>query len=74
MRRTTVELDEELLRRAQRALGSSSIRGTIEEALRRTAAAVEADELDRRARQRRYLAHLRSRVDLDVLASQEMWR
>ena len=35
IRRTTVEIDEELLARAKRALGRETTRGTIEEALRR---------------------------------------
>jgi Arc/MetJ family transcription regulator len=34
-RRTTLEIDEGLLSRAQAALGAATIRATVEEALRR---------------------------------------
>ena len=74
MRRTTVEIDEGLLERARRALGQRTIRATIEEALRRSAAAVEAELSDRAARQRRYVETLAARVDVDVLMSDQMWR
>jgi Arc/MetJ family transcription regulator len=74
MKRTTIEIDEDLLQRAKRALGQSTTRATVEEALRRAADSAE-DELARRAeRQRSYLASLSEHVDLDVLASDEMWR
>jgi Arc/MetJ family transcription regulator len=73
-RRTTIEIDEQLLARAKRALGRPTTRATVEEALRRAAESAE-DELAERARhQRRYLALLATRGDLDVLASDEMWR
>ena len=74
MKRTTVELDEELLARAKAALGCRTARATIEEALRRAAAAAEGEQAERGRRQREYLASLASRVDLDVLRSDEMWR
>jgi Arc/MetJ family transcription regulator len=74
VRRTTIEIDEDLLRRAQRALRRTTIRATVEEALRRAAAAVETEQRDRGARQKRYLEHLRTRAELDILASGEMWR
>jgi Arc/MetJ family transcription regulator len=74
MKRTTIEIDEELLERAKRALGETTTRATVEEALRRAVASIE-DELARRAaRQRRYLERLAGRVDPDVLVSEEMWR
>jgi Arc/MetJ family transcription regulator len=73
-RRTTIEIDEELLSRAQRALGSPTIRGTVEEALRRAVSSLETERDDRATRQRRYLERLRTRADVDVLASEEMWR
>jgi Arc/MetJ family transcription regulator len=73
-RRTTIELDDELLSRAQRALGEATIRATVEEALRRAADAITDLDAERRARQQRYLDCLDARVDLDVLASEEMWR
>ena len=73
-KRTTIEIDEELLARAKRALGSPTTRATIEEALRRAAEQAEDEHEERAARQLEYLKSLGTRVDLDVLASEEMWR
>jgi len=73
-KRTTVELDEELLARAKRALGAGTTRATIEEALRRAADEAEGEQATRAVRQRQYLEHLRARIDVDVLGSEEMWR
>ena len=73
-KRTTVEIDPELVAEAQRLLGLDSMRATIEEALRR---AVEADAADRAQRRLLALEHLRTldkHLDLEVLASEEMWR
>jgi Arc/MetJ family transcription regulator len=74
MKRTTIELDEELLARAKRALGARTTRATVEEALRRAAAQAEGEQAERAERQRRYLDTLDQRVDLDVLGSDRMWR
>lgn len=74
VRRTTIELDEELLERAKRALGLPTTRATIEEALRRAAAVSENEHEERAARQRSYLKSLATWADLDVLTSDEMWR
>lgn len=74
MKRTTVEIDDELLERARRALGQTTMRATIEEALRRVADSAEAEQVRRAERQRRYFQTLRARVDVRVLASGEMWR
>ena len=41
IKRTTIEIDEELLVRAKNALGSQTTRATIEEALRRAAEEAE---------------------------------
>ena len=73
-KRTTIEIDEALLARAKRALGRRTTRATVEEALRRVAEAAEDQRADRIAMQRGYLARLTSRIDVDVLASEEMWR
>lgn len=73
-RRTTIELDDVLLERARRALGSTTTRATIEEALRRVAESVEDERSERAAGQRGYLERLPSRADIKVLASDEMWR
>jgi Arc/MetJ family transcription regulator len=73
-KRTTIEIDEQLLARAKRALGSPTTRATIEEALRRAAAQAEDEQEERKARLREHLATLAQRVDLEVLASDDMWR
>jgi Arc/MetJ family transcription regulator len=69
-----IELDEDLLARAKEALGQTTTRSTVEKALRRALADVDAAHAERVARQRRYLDHLAEHVDLEVLASGEMWR
>jgi Arc/MetJ family transcription regulator len=74
LRRTTIEIDEDLLGRAKRALGAKTTRATVEEALRRVAETAEASRAERAARQRDYLERLTFRVDVGVLASEEMWR
>lgn len=74
VRRTTIELDEELLARAKKALGQTTTRSTVEEALRRALADADLAHADRVARQRRYLEQLAENVDLEVWASEEMWR
>lgn len=74
VRRTTIELDEQLLARAKRALGQTTTRSTVEEALRRVVDSVEAEREQRAFRQRGYWQGLSERADLDVLGSEQMWR
>lgn len=74
LKRTTIEIDEELLARAKRALGARTTRQTVEEALRRAADAAEGEESVRAAGQMRYLERLADKADVAVLASEEMWR
>lgn len=74
IRRTTIELDENLLRRAMRALGTGTKRATVEEALRRVTWAAEADEVERRER---IVATLREIGELERsqgISRGEMWR
>src|SRR5258708_24801251 len=73
-KRTTIEIDEDLLARAKRALGAKTARATVEEALRRVEQAAENSGTERISNQRRYLHELKSRADVSVLASEEMWR
>jgi Arc/MetJ family transcription regulator len=73
-KRTTIEIDELLLARAKRALGRPTTRATVEEALRRASEAAEDEHEQRAARQREYFALLATLGDMDVLASDEMWR
>jgi Arc/MetJ family transcription regulator len=74
IKRTTIEIDEDLLARAKRALGCPTTRATVEEALGRAAAQAEDEQEERRARLRAFLTTLPEHVDLDVMASDEMWR
>jgi len=74
VKRTTIEIDPELLDRAKEALGEPTTRGTVEEALRCATETVESERARRAAKQSRYFEALGSRVDLAVLASEVMWR
>jgi Arc/MetJ family transcription regulator len=74
VKRTTIEIDEQLLERAMRAFGTATIRATVEEALHRVSESAERELEERRARQSRYFETLDEHLDLDVLASDEMWR
>lgn len=73
-RRTTIEIDDELLARAMRALDATTMRAAVEEALRRVADTQPGDVEDRAARQRAFLRRLPRHVDATVLAGEEMWR
>lgn len=74
IKRTTIEIDQDLLGRAKEALGEATTRATVEEALRRAAEGVDAERSRRAARQQRYLVELNLLVDLGVLGSEQMWR
>jgi Arc/MetJ family transcription regulator len=74
LKRTTIEIDEDLLARAKRALGHTTTRATVEDALRRAADIAEGEQGERTARQRRFFGRLSERVDVSVLRSEEMWR
>lgn len=74
IKRTTIEIDEELLTRAKRALGCSTTRATVEESLRRAAEQAGDEHAERATRQLEYFRRLSEHVDLDVLKSDEMWR
>ena len=74
IKRTTIEIDEQLLDRAERALGTRTMRATVEEALRRAVESAEPEFETRAERQWTYYANLHKHAELDVLASEEMWR
>ena len=74
IKRTTIEIDEELLARAKRALPGRTTRATVEEALRRLAEAEENLTVRRANAQRAYLQSASRHLDLTVLASDDMWR
>jgi Arc/MetJ family transcription regulator len=73
VRRTTIELDDRLVERARRALGTATTRATVEEALRRAADHADAVLAEKVDRQRRFLETLDTRLDPDVLARADMW-
>jgi Arc/MetJ family transcription regulator len=74
IKRTTIEIDEDLLDQARHALGRPTNRATIEEALRRAVRSVEVERNERAERQRLFFETLDTHLDLDVLASDDMWR
>lgn len=74
MKRTTIEIDERLLARAKEALGAKTTRATVERALRLAAETADDENERRRVRQQKYLSHLSERADLEVLATENMWR
>jgi Arc/MetJ family transcription regulator len=73
VKRTTIELDEELVKAAQRVTGKT-VRSTVEEALRGLVANAERERQARRARVSAHLDIAHSAVDVEVLQSDEAWR
>lgn len=74
IKRTTIEIDQDLLERAREALGETTTRATVERALRLVADSTETERALRAVNQLRYLKLLTERVDASVLGSEEMWR
>lgn len=74
VRRITIEIDEKLLAKAMQALGLDTAQATVEEALRQAAQRADTEFADRAQRQRHLLTRLPEMVDVDVLASDQMWR
>jgi Arc/MetJ family transcription regulator len=73
VKRTTIELDEDLLRAAQAVTGET-LRATVERALHRLVATGEEQASARRQRIADHFAHSGAEVDIDVLLSDEAWR
>ena len=73
-RRTTIEIEDDLLQRAKRALGATTTRAAVEESLRQVAERAEADGEARASRQRAFLEGLPLHVDLKILGSEQMWQ
>ena len=69
LKRTTIEIDRELLDRAKRALGESTARGTVEQALRQAAQSAETEQARRADRQRHCLKALATRADDPLVQS-----
>jgi Arc/MetJ family transcription regulator len=74
VKRTTIEIDEDLLARAKLALGRHTTRETVEEALRLATDVAETGKAARAQGQLRYLQRLSKRADPAVLRSDSMWR
>ena len=74
IRRTTIELDVDLVARAKKVLGTKTTRAAVEEALQRAVAGAEKERSARLTAQRAYLDGLHDQADLEVLNSEEMWR
>lgn len=74
IRRTTIELDEDLVAEARAVLGQPTVRATVEEALRRAVQAGKSTDQSRRVEQIEALKRAAKLVDQDVLLSGEAWR
>lgn len=73
VKRTTIELDEDLVRAAQAVTGET-LRATVERALQQLVAAAAEQVAARRRRIVDHLAHAGTHVDADVLLSEQAWR
>lgn len=73
VKRTTIELDEDLVRAAQVVTGET-LRATVERALQQLVAAAAEQAAARRRRIVDHLAHAGTHVDADVLLSEQAWR
>lgn len=73
VKRTTIELDEELVKAAQRITGHT-VRATVEEALRGLVAAADREREARRSQVSAHLDIAHRAVDVDVLEADEAWR
>jgi Arc/MetJ family transcription regulator len=74
IRRTTIELDEDLVAEARAALGQPTVRATVEEALRRAIQTERSTERERRVNQIEALKRASRFIDDEVLLSGEAWR
>lgn len=74
IRRTTIELDEDLVAEARVALGQQTVRATVEEALRRAIQSEKSTDRNRRADQIDAMKRAARFIDEDVLLSGEAWR
>jgi len=73
VKRTTIELDVELVQAAQQVTGRT-LRATVEEALRGLVATAERDRQAKRSRVAAHLDIAHSAVDVNILQSDEAWR
>jgi Arc/MetJ family transcription regulator len=73
VKRTTIELDVELVKAAQRVTGQT-VRATVEEALRGLVATAEREREAKRSRVSAHLDTAHTAVDVQVLETDEAWR
>ena len=73
VKRTTIELDEDLLRAAQAVTGET-LRATVERALHELVAGGNEQATARRRRIADHIARAGAHVDVDVLLSDQAWR
>jgi Arc/MetJ family transcription regulator len=74
IRRTTIELDEDLVAEARAVLGQPTVRATVEEALLRAIQSAKATDRARRAEQIDAMKRAAQLIDEEVLLSGEAWR
>ncbi len=72
VRRTTIELDQDLVEAAQ-AITGETLRATVEHALRQLVARGDESAAARRRRIIEHIAHAGNHIDVDVLLSDAAW-
>lgn len=73
VKRTTIELDEDLVKAAQRVTGQT-VRATVEEGLRILLAQAELERQTKRSRVSAHFDVAHAAVDVAVLQNDEAWR
>jgi Arc/MetJ family transcription regulator len=73
VKRTTIELDEELVEAAQSVTGET-LRATVESALRQLVAGAEEQAIARRQRIADHFARAGAQIDIETLLSDQAWR
>jgi Arc/MetJ family transcription regulator len=74
IRRTTIELDEDLVSAARVALKQTTTRSTVEVALRLAVTTTQKAEQETRQAQIEAMKRLSKLIDSEVLMSGEAWR
>lgn len=69
-----MEIDDEILERAKKALGVEQTKEAVDAALRRVADDEQMRFEELRSKQKGYLAFVAEHSDLELLGSDEMWR
>lgn len=74
IRRTTIELDEDLVSAARAALKQTTIRATVEVALRLAVATTQKADQEQHLSQMEAMKRLSKLIDSNVLMSGKAWR